>query len=293
MARRLVGFLSLVLLVGCSDNSLIEPARSDARGGGRLFAGDPVAIGNGTATAFATVLPTGRPTSLGVEMTAPSMHGLPTDFSDERACYDRNGDGSVDATMEGGECAVGHEYILDFPDQPDVPFQYVMLNFNPMGHIPPGVYTLPHFDVHFYIQDLAEVMAIDAGPCQVLTACDDYAEAKRPVPASYVPPNYIDVDAVEPMMGNHLVDPTGPEFNGVEFTRTFIFGAYGGEISFYEPMITRAWLLSQVKNCDPIPQPAAWAEAGWYPTTYCTDFKQRKHRVTLEDFVYRDATAHD
>ncbi len=289
--KRLSGLIALLVLAGCSDGAFTDPATADARGGGRLYDGEPVAVGNGTATAFATVLPTGRPTSVGVEMTAATLDGLPTTFSDQRACFDKNGDGTLDATMAGGECVVGHEYVLEFPDQPDLPFQYVMLNFNPMGHIPPGVYDLPHFDIHFYMQDLAEVREIDPGPCPVLTDCDDYARAKTLPDASYYPAGYIDVDAVEPMMGNHLLDPTGPEFNGETFTRTFIVGAYDGEVTFYEPMITRAWLLRRVKNCDPIPQPEAWARSGWYPTSYCTDYKQRRHRITLEDFVYRTATA--
>lgn len=193
--------------------------------------------------------------------------------------------------MIDGECVVGHEWILDVPDQPDVPFQYVMLNFNPMGHIPPGVYDLPHFDVHFYIQDYAEVMEIDAGPCPVLTDCDDYALAKDLPGPAYYPATYVDVDAVEPMMGNHLLDPNGPEFDPeVPFTRTLIYGAYDGEVTFYEPMITREWLLRQEPHCDPIPQPQAWATSGWYPTAYCSTFERGHYWITIEDFEYRSAS---
>jgi hypothetical protein len=36
----------------------------------------------------------------------------------------------------------------------------VGLNWNPHGHIPPGVYDLPHFDFHFYIEPIEKIFAI-------------------------------------------------------------------------------------------------------------------------------------
>ena len=36
------------------------------------------------------------------------------------------------------------------------------------------------------------------------------------------------------------------------------FGAYDGHVSFYEPMITRAYLESRPDLCVPIKQPQAW-----------------------------------
>lgn len=285
------GLLALALLAGCADAPLTDLATADARDGSRTYKGHPVSVGHGVARAYATVLPSGEPVEIGVQMNGPALDGLPTTFSDQRACYDLDGDRTIEPDMADGECVVGHEYILDFPDQPGVPFQYVMLNFNPMGHIPPGVYDLPHFDVHFYIQDLEEVMAIDAGPCPVLTDCDDYARAKDLPDAAYYPAGYVDVDAVEPMMGNHLLDPAGPEFppTSETFTRTFIYGAYDGEVTFYEPMITRDWLLQREPTCDPIPQATAWAEPGWYPTAYCSTYERGHYWITIEDFVWRGA----
>ena len=57
-------------------------------------------------------------------------------------------------------------------------------------------------------------------------------------------PDHIDVGAAVPDMGNHLIDSKSPELvtKGTIFTHTFIFGAYDGHVSFYEPMITRAYL---------------------------------------------------
>ena len=82
--------------------------------------------------------------------------------------------------------------------------------------------------------------AIRPGPCGELIDCDDFKRAQIPVPAQYVHADHIDVGAAVPDMGNHLIDAKSPELvvQGREFTHTFIFGAYDGQITFYEPMIT-------------------------------------------------------
>jgi hypothetical protein len=49
------------------------------------------------------------------------------------------------------------------------------------------------------------------------------------VPSNYVHPDFRDVDAVVPAMVNHLIDLTGPEFNRQSFTRSWIYGVYGGQ----------------------------------------------------------------
>jgi hypothetical protein len=181
--------------------------------------------------------------------------------------------------------------VLDFPIQArHTPFQFMMFDWNPQGHPPAGIYDKPHFDFHFYVQDLEDVMAIDPGPCSGL-ACDDYERARQPVPVQFIPPDYIDVGSVAPYMGNHLIDPTSPEFNGQPFTRTWIYGVYDGHVTFYEPMITRASILDQPNLCTPVKQPAAYEENGFYPTSYCTEFDAAKevYRVYVKDFVYRFA----
>lgn len=168
------------------------------------------------------------------------------------------------------------------------PFQYVMVNWNPNGHPPVGVYNLPHFDFHFYIQDMEEVMSIETGPCNGIN-CAAYAKATRPVPSRFVPNGYIDVGEVVPFMGNHLIFAASPELNGARFTRTFIYGAYDGQISFLEPMITRESMMKTPDQCAAIPLPAQYDQAGYYPTKYCTSFDkaQKTYRVALTAFKYR------
>jgi hypothetical protein len=178
-----------------------------------------------------------------------------------------------------------------FPAQArDTAIQFMMLGWNPHGHKPVGVYDRPHLDFHFYIQDLDEVMAIDPGSCSGL-ACDDYARAIKPVPPQFLPEGYADVNEVVPMMGNHLVDPTAPEFQGKPFTRTFLYGAYDGRITFFEPMITNESLTAAPRQCASVKLPQQYAQTAYEPTKYCTEVDSNKQliRVFLTGFVYHSA----
>jgi hypothetical protein len=180
---------------------------------------------------------------------------------------------------------------LNFPVQArDTTIQFMMLGWTPQGHEPPGIYDRPHLDFHFYIQDFAEVMAIDPGNCSGLD-CDDYARAVKPVPPQFVPNGYIDRGIVVPMMGNHLVDPTAPEFNGQLFTRTLLYGAYDGQITFFEPMITNESLLRQPRACARLKLPQEYTQTAYQPRQYCSEVDRSKQvvRVLLTDFVYRVA----
>ena len=111
-----------------------------------------------------------------------------------------------------------------------------------------------------------------------------------PVPPKYVAPDYVAVGAVVPAMGNHLIDTTSPEFSPTVFTHTFIYGSFDGEITFYEPMVTREFLLGQPEDaCVQIKKPQGFAQAGWYPTEYCMRYHQddNNYTVSLEKFVAR------
>jgi hypothetical protein len=105
--------------------------------------------------------------------------------------------------------------------------------------------------------------------------------------------DHVDVGAAVPDMGNHLIDSKSPELvtAGRAFTHTFIFGAYDGQVTFYEPMITLAFLESRPDACVPIKQAQAWETEGYYPTTYCIRYlaDDERYTVSLEDFVHRSA----
>lgn len=260
--------------------------------------GESAPRGNGTLTAYSQVH-RGEPVAVGLLMTEETLEGLPYDPPTAGLwCYDKDGDGQIDPMAE---CAGGYEDALslgeEFRSEVDTPLTYVLDNWNPMGHMPPGVYDEPHFDVHFYLDENEERLAIRPGPCNVLVHCDDYPKGKNLPEQQYLHPDFEDLDAVEPAMGNHLVDLTAPEHHGEPFTHTFIYGIWDGEVTFYEPMVTLEWFQGLADGtiegaCFPIKQPQAWQESGWYPTTYCTRYRENRHELTtsLEDFVYREAS---
>ena len=126
------------------------------------------------------------------------------------------------------------------------------------------------------------------GRCGELADCEDFKVATRPVPASYLPKGYIDVGAVVPRMGNHLLDSESPELkDSLPFSRTFIYGAYDGELIFWEPMITLDYLQKNPGSCLEIRQPEGFRQAGYYPTQYCVRQSRKGDRtVSLEGFRY-------
>ncbi len=285
----LLGATAMVLLAGSTSLGTSTDGAPD-----RILAWKSD-LGNGTVSSYAEFDASGMPRALGVAFSASALDGLPTGGSDFHHCFDRNKDGIVDRATE---CIQTYEYVIPLPDamasRVDIPFKWVLLNWNPLGHIPPGVYDVPHFDVHFYMEPIASVFAIESGPCgPEFIRCDQFEVARRPLPANYMHPDFKDVDAAVPAMGNHLFDLTGPEFNKQPFTRTWIFGVYDGKVTFYEEMVTRAFLLSKPSTCFPIKSPPAVGLSGFYPTVSCLrhDARTGEYTVSMEKFVFREKQA--
>jgi hypothetical protein len=260
--------------------------------------GESAPLGNGALTAFSQS-ERGVPSTIGLLFRSSTLDGLPFDPPTAGLwCFDRDGDGVVD---EQTECSGGYENALHlsqaFRTKVDTPFTYLLINWNPHGHIPPGVYDVPHFDIHFYLNSNEERLAIRPGPCPQLVNCDDYELGKILPAEQYRTADHMDVDAVEPAMGNHLIDVTGPEFAGEAFTHSFIYGVWDGHITFYEPMVTHQWFTelsdgTRTDECFALKLPAAWERAGWYPTEYCLRYRENRDELiaSLEGFVYREAS---
>jgi hypothetical protein len=255
--------------------------------------GESQKLGDGVAQVYAE-LDAGAPVALGVAFDPGMLSGLPPMPNTWSRCFDKNGNGRIDPH---GECHGDYELAFALPPelQAGTPFAWVSVNWNPMGHTPPAPppWAAGHYDFHFYIMPREAVRQIRPGPCAELIDCDDFVRAQMPVPASYVHADHIDVGAAVNDMGNHLINSKAAELapGGPPFTHTFIFGAYDGHITFYEPMITLAYLESRPDECAPIKQPQAWEIEGWYPTTYCIryDADEERYTVSLEDFLRRTA----
>jgi hypothetical protein len=258
--------------------------------------GSRVQLGHGEVASFAELEGTGAPKAVGIMFSAHALMGLPAEPSDGHHCADRDGDGTI---AHATECIHTHEFVIPLPDavsrRDDMPFKWVLLNWNRHGHVPPGVYDVPHFDVHFYMAPIADIFAIRDGTCgPEFVDCDDFAVAKTPVPDGLMHPDFKDVDAVVPAMGNHLIDLSGREFQGEPFSRSWIYGAYGGRVIFYEEMVALAHLLSRPDACLPIKSTPAVAVDGFYPTQRCVRYEAGAdaYVVSMERFVYREASDH-
>lgn len=171
-----------------------------------------------------------------------------------------------------------HEFITAF-EIPQVGsrthLKHVLLDFTQGGHEPQGIYTVPHFDLHFYAISNAERESIVA---------NDPRFAVNP-PAGFLPPVYIQAGPV-PKMGMHWADPTSAEFQGQPFTSTFIYGSLADKVTFYEPMITLDYLKRTSSKYFPIKQPTKFGKTGFYATRYGLRHNrwERQYEVVLTDF---------
>jgi len=255
----------------------------------------PQALGNGSVRSYTVTADDGKLTAVGVSFKASALEGLPLEPNNTSRCFDLDKDGKIN---DHGECEGDYELRLPFPAEvagrDDDPFLWAGVNWNPHGH-PPLPWSVPHFDFHFYMVPTAAIDAIRVGPCEFFINCDDRETALKPVDPALVNPDHINVEATVSMMGNHLIDSKTPELapggDAPPFTHTWIFGAYDGAITFYEPMITLAYFQEEPNACAPIKQPQAWAKGGYYPTLYCMRYSSeyKNYTVSLEGMVLRKA----
>lgn len=257
----------------------------------RTYLGAAQTIGAGTAQTYVTYRADGAPAAVGVSLSAGALEHLPAARNTHSRCFDVDADGSHTAH----ECIGDEERVFELPAglwrDGRIPFKWITLNWNPEGH--PAPYARPHFDFHFFAWERDRIEAIRPGRCGELVDCEDFKVASRPLPPANLPAGHIDVGAVVPGMGNHLLDSRSPELaDSLPFTRTFIYGAFDGELIFWEPMITLEFLRGATDACFEISQPKAFKRAGWYPTRYCVrhDAGNGARTVSLEGFTYADAT---
>jgi len=223
------------------------------------YLGKAVHIGKGTARVVAVTDAKGQPLSITVRMTPGALEGLPTELNKMTA---------------DGEW----EFPLPVPAEAHTGFTEVMIDWNPHGHPPPKVYTVPHFDFHFYAVSPATLEGIKfSGPTDPAAEVSD---------TGLVPPDYQVVpDTVVNGMGVHAIDMTAPEFNGKPFTSTFIYGYYKDKLIFVEPMVTLAFLQSKPNFSAPVKIPAHYSIPAYYPTRYSVryDAAHKRYLVGFDD----------
>lgn len=247
--RALTLTLVLAALPSCSDST--SPDKSGT------FFGPVTAMAGGTARTYITLDRSGAPTDVGFALTEAALTGLPTTAA---------------------------EYVFALPAQASVtPYKHAVINWMPVGHPPAGVYTVPHFDFHFYMITNADRVAIVLGDPQV-----DAKIARQPS-AEFVPAGYA-VGMPGAGMGLHWNDPNAPERNGAPFTKTFIYGSYDGTFTFTEPMIAKAYLETKPSaTTTAVKLPTQYAVHGYQPTSYTVSYDglAKEYRIAISSFVMR------
>lgn len=221
------------------------------------YEGAPVHVGQGNARVVVRTNSSGQPASVSVVLSQDALKGLPTALNNK--------------TAEGS-----WEYSLPMPAAgPKTGYSEVMMDWNPQGHPPPHVYTVPHFDFHFYGIDKGAVERISfKGPTDPATKVSD----PKLVPAGYK----VVAETAVNLMGVHAIDTAAPEFHGKPFTATFIYGYYKGQLVFLEPMVTRAFLQTKPNFYGPVKAPAKYSRSGYYPTGYGVKYDGERHAYVIE-----------
>jgi hypothetical protein len=290
-------------LVACSDsvgsNGAPDLSQSGTAPGTHRQYGTPVKLGGGQARSYIVLDAKngGAPLELGVAFDERAMDGLPAPMQMP--------------PQEGGDAHAhvdSHEYILPLPAQNPTPFKLVELDWNPQGHEAPGVYDIPHFDFHFYTITKAERDAILPTDPQYAAKANNMpaAEFIPPFVALPLPPGVPPVTSAVPRMGVHMLDMRSPEIQGMlgrpelfkPFTTTFIHGAWDGKVTFFEPMITRAYIMGKKAETDPakrdeiiaLPTAQRYSPAGYYPSAYriTWDAQAKEYRIALTQLAARN-----
>lgn len=263
MAKLAMAVGMVVFVAGCNQENLVEPnltgsSQLDAKKEKtKTFYGPASPMGQGVARLWVRVNAAGNPIAMGVNMLEKAVLNLGEEH---------------------------REWHLRMPQQVAVPpFDHVMLEYNPHGHEPEGIYDLPHFDLHFYMLPERERMMI---PGMMPPYMDPAPEAK------YIPAAYVQGPGLVPAMGAHWVDVLSAEFQPRgKFTHTFILGTYNRQIIFWEPMFTVEYLKSHPNEEISIRQPRAFQKSGYYATSYGFSYSRtpKEFTISLNNLTYRQA----
>ncbi len=218
------------------------------------FYGPAKQMGDGVLRTIVVMNHAGIPESIGLRISEKVMQGLPNEELN---------------------------IALQLPNKmKGMAFDHIDFGWNPQGHEPPIIYDVPHFDIHFYMVSQ-----------EYQTSIKNYDLAEILPAEKFWPENYFPAPGFVPTMGKHWLSGLADELKpGGKFTKTFIYGSYDGVFNFYEPMITRAYLLKKVNEQIEIPQATQFQKTGfYYPTTYSINYdaKKKEYLITLENLVLR------
>ncbi|HEY0680430.1 MAG TPA: DUF5602 domain-containing protein [Chitinophagaceae bacterium] len=220
-----------------------------------VYKGEQVPVGNGYARTWIKMNHLDEPVEIGIQFTPEALTGLPDH-------------------VEPGQPHPHYDIPLHHKAKEVTAFDHVVINWNPQGHPPAGLFDVPHFDAHFYFMTVAERLSIFPGDPKALIL----------PPLNERPAGYIASTDAIPAMGNHwIAPPVIPPF-----TKVLIWGSYNGKMTFIEPMVTVAYMQSGATTHQQFGQPVVFPKPGNYPKQYNV-YKDDKgnHQITLSDFIAR------
>jgi hypothetical protein len=260
-------FLSLTLLLLPASHA---EAALDAT---RYIKGESRLVGKGEVFTWIRVdKKTGIPRQLGISVTPKAMQGLPADDGLAQP-------GSLKLKLIDGSPYHNFEYELMFPKEADrTAFSHMGFNWNPEGHGPlPGVFYEPHFDVHFYMATPEYRHSITND-----SLSDDLHVQNIEPPRPFLPEAYKRApNTSEPRMGTHYADMTSEQLKPGKFDNIFLFGGHDGNVLFWEPMLTRNYLLSKPNFHEKIQQPMAFPVSGYYPLSYSVKHNKKTGNIDI------------
>lgn len=224
------------------------------------YEGKAVRVGRGFANTIVRTDAAGRPTTIGVVLTAGALEGLP------KAAKGADPD---------------FPYPLEMPSRaPATIVDHVVVNWESAGHPPAKVFDVPHFDFHFYLVGQADRKRVR------FTSDSESGDPRQQPAADLLPAGYVvPPGTAVSQMGVHAINPASPEFHGKPFTATFIYGYYNKQLTFVEPMASVAFLQSKSTFSAPVARPAKFSKAGAYPSSYSIRYDEttKSYEVTLAD----------
>ncbi|QNJ29821.1 DUF5602 domain-containing protein [Synechococcus sp. A15-24] len=254
----------------------------------RVVQGDKMNMGKGEVWTWTEVEKgTGTPRRLGITLTKSALDGLPAD--DEKPEK-----GTLKLKLIDGSPWHNFEYEMLFPKEADrTAYNHMGLNWNPEGHGPlEDVFFEPHLDVHFYMAttDYRHSITNDS---MVDPDTEDLLVQNIEPPRDFLPEGYYRApNTSEPRMGTHYADMSSDQLKPHNFSNIFLFGGHNGNIVFWEPMLTRKYLLSKPDFSAKIPQPKAYPVSGYYPLSYSVKYDTKRDliNVSLDELTLRAAS---
>lgn len=280
--RLLIGFPAAFFVLFLS----IELSHGSEIDSTKIVIGEQKNIGNGSVRTWLKVdMKNREPRSIGVTLTESALSGLPADS-------DAPQEGSLKLRLMDGGPNHTFEYELKFPPEvAETAFSHMGFNWNPEGHGPKGIFTRPHFDVHFYMARPEYRHGIvvdlqDADPIHVRTS-------NLEPPGQFLPPDYqLAPNTAEPRMGSHYADITSSQLKPGNFSNIFLIGAHGGSILFWEPMLTKQYLETKPNFTAQLKLPESYPVSGYYPTAYSVVYnhERKEFDISLDGLTFRLAS---